>query len=900
MRSFTDTLAQLDTDLAGGALALVPNYRSSDQLIDALCAWRRRHGAPAVQPRPAIVAIDLWLSDLWRALAQLDDARVLASRLLSTGEEQLLWSRLISEAAPDLLLLNPEGTASTLAAGYRLLQQWQIPLDTLRAQLSLTDETLDDRARAFTWFKAFENHCNQEQCLTFSGSVQALCALIAAGRLEPLGLLPRTILLWGFDQPPPLYRALFEALEQRGVAIARIEVAERQPALRLVRCAQPDEEALAAARWAAEVLRQDPEACIGLVTADSDLLKGALARACSRVFHATPDAFTNTLSAALSDDAWVHAALTVLELDREHLPTTTALALLRSPWLLAQEEELDARAELELRLRQKQSEATRLAELRRLCLQEDKPWYCPQLGAALAALQQARLRQPRQLPLSGWLERFEPTWQLLLPRERLLTAGRRALLSSWEQLLRTLYVNDSHERLSAAQALRSLRAHCRHTTLALGKRQAPVLLLTPVTATGMNFTHLWCLQMTDDYWPGEQRPHPYLPLALQREHGMPAASPEAALAESRLLFESLLRHTAQEVVCSYAAVADDLPQRPTTLLPAALVAQEQTPVAAASLHLLVAEQLGQNLEIVADATTLPVRTASNSGGASLIASQSACPFQAFARYRLHLREVPPLEFGIPHHAIGSCVHEALQVFWNRLQSSDTLHALTGAELERQLREALRPALARVARDYPLLMSPALQTLEEMRLTQLLLRWLEQEKQRAPFTLQHTELALPLQLSTLRLDLRIDRVDRLADGSVAIVDYKTGRRLSRDWDSERPEAPQLLLYELAWSQHDAAAPSHALLYAQLNVEAVGYAGIAGDDSLGLPLALERFTNAAPDWNALRVYWQRVLTLLADEFLQGYAAVQPARRDSCTYCHYRALCRIDAQAVTGETP
>jgi probable DNA repair protein len=565
---------------------------------------------------------------------------------------------------------------------------------------------------------------------------------------------------------------------------------------------------------------------------------------------------------------------------------------------LAQDEEQDARAELELRLRQRQSETTRLAELRQLCLQEDKPWHCPQLGAALAALQQLRLRQPRQLRLSGWLQRFEQTWQRLLPRERLLAAGQSALLSAWEQLLRTLYSHDSQETLSAAEARRNLRAHCRHTTLALGKRQAPVSLLTPVTAAGMSFTHLWCLQMTDEHWPGEQRPHPYLPLALQREHAMPAASPAAVLEQSRLLFAGLLRRTGTEVVCSYAAVADDLPQRPSTLLPATLISQNQVDAVAAALHPLVTEQIGQNIEIAADITTLPLHAEAISGGASLIASQSACPFQAFARYRLNLREVPPLKFGIPPQVIGRCVHEALQVFWNALKNFATLHDLTAAELERQLREALRPALARIARDYPRLMSPALQTLEATRLTHLLLRWLDAEKQRSPFTLQNTELALPLQLSGLRLDLRIDRVDRLTDGTVAIVDYKTGRQLSHDWDSERPEAPQLLLYELAWSQQNNAAPSQALLYAQIHVEALGYTGIASDDSLGLPLALERFTTAAPTWNALRAHWQGVLTLLADEFLQGYAAVQPARQSSCTYCHYRALCRIDAPVVMEE--
>src|SRR5690606_26447284 len=143
---------------------------------------------------------------------------------------------------------------------------------------------------------------------------------------------------------------------------------------------------------------------------------------------------------------------------------------------------------------------------------------------------------------------------------------RRALLSSWEQLLRTLHSTANPEPMSAADAVRHLRAHCRHTTLALGKRQAPILLLTPVTAAGLRFTHLWCLQMTDSHWPGEQRPHPYLPLSLQRDFGMPAASPEVALAESRALLEALQQQTTTEVVYSYAGVAEDLPQRPSALL----------------------------------------------------------------------------------------------------------------------------------------------------------------------------------------------------------------------------------------------------------------------------------------------------------------------------------------------
>src|SRR5690606_12886536 len=115
----------------------------------------------------------------------------------------------------------------------------------------------------------------------------------------------------------------------------------------------------------------------------------------------------------------------------------------------------------------------------------------------------------------------------------------------------------------------------------------------------------------------------------QREYGMPAASPAAALEESRKLLDGLRQQTVAEVVFSYASVAEDLPQRPSALLPPSLVEEALPADPAAALHPLIKEQTGQNLERIEDLTSLPLQKISEGGGANLIASQSACPFQAF-------------------------------------------------------------------------------------------------------------------------------------------------------------------------------------------------------------------------------------------------------------------------------
>ena len=48
-------------------------------------------------------------------------------------------------------------------------------------------------------------------------------------------------------------------------------------------------------------------------------------------------------------------------------------------------------------------------------------------------------------------------------------------------------------------------------------------------------------------------------------------------------------------------------------------------------------------------------------------------------------------------------------------------------------------------------------------------------------------------------MRIDRIDRLADGARVLIDYKSGLA-DADWRGERPDNPQLPLYALLRPKH----------------------------------------------------------------------------------------------------
>jgi len=78
-------------------------------------------------------------------------------------------------------------------------------------------------------------------------------------------------------------------------------------------------------------------------------------------------------------------------------------------------------------------------------------------------------------------------------------------------------------------------------------------------------------------------------------------------------------------------------------------------------------------------------------------------------------------------------------------------------------------------------------------TQQLQQFLELTRTTAQPEVLQTEQTFDLQVAATKLRGRVDRIDRLASGSVAIVDYKTGKPKSQE---EADESLQLSLYALA--------------------------------------------------------------------------------------------------------
>ena len=83
--------------------------------------------------------------------------------------------------------------------------------------------------------------------------------------------------------------------------------------------------------------------------------------------------------------------------------------------------------------------------------------------------------------------------------------------------------------------------------------------------------------------------------------------------------------------------------------------------------------------------------------------------------------------------------------------------------------------------------------ELQRLNDLLLEWISFEKTRTPFKVISREADFEIQCLDTLLNISVDRIDLLEDGSYLIIDYKSSLQNLSDWFGNYPRKPQLPIY-----------------------------------------------------------------------------------------------------------
>jgi hypothetical protein len=191
--------------------------------------------------------------------------------------------------------------------------------------------------------------------------------------------------------------------------------------------------------------------------------------------------------------------------------------------------------------------------------------------------------------------------------------------------------------------------------------------------------------------------------------------------------------------------------------------------------------------------------------------------------------------------------------------------------------------------------PVVAAAEGQHIATLARQWLvDVERPRTPFAVVDTEARRRVSLAGVTLDVTLDRVDRLASGGIAIVDYKTGRASAPSrWFDARPEAPQLALYALAHAQ-GGGETMVALAYGEVRPGEPRVLGLTGDPgawpALSDPVAASN--GQAADWPAALAMLERGVHDLASAIAAGDARIDPRDYGTCRRCSLQSVCRIRA--------
>ena len=191
-------------------------------------------------------------------------------------------------------------------------------------------------------------------------------------------------------------------------------------------------------------------------------------------------------------------------------------------------------------------------------------------------------------------------------------------------------------RISFNDALSALVRIASQTLFAPESRHAPIQIMGPLESAGSSFDALWFLSADDLSWPATPAPNPLLSWHLQRELAMPGTDPAHDTDHARRITLRIAA-SASTVLFSYAKQsAEEGIQRPspvvTGLTTTGIALQRRSADEIAPADPTPAPI--QLEPILDDAPIPPPPDRVLQGGASILQSQAACGFRAFAEKRL--------------------------------------------------------------------------------------------------------------------------------------------------------------------------------------------------------------------------------------------------------------------------
>ena len=866
---------------------------AQQQLQNGLKSWE----TPDILP---------WASWIRRCWSDLRIRHKELELLLNSTQELLLWQQIINAQAPANFLWHIPSVAAQAQAAWQIKKQYRIP------ELSKTETAGKDAVAFRDWSQAFTEHCRRKNIIDAASVPER----IGGDLISNLALPSKGILLAGFEGLAPQQEEFARQLRGIGMPVIQHQDTEARSAqVQVAECRDISEEIRWSAQWAKQIISEKPKAKIGILVPNLRELRPRIEQTFEEVLspgclnygsEQRPPPFSISLGRPLLDYPMISIIFTILELKPRALPLASVSELLRTPFIKGCAKERASRALFDEKLRRRNQQVYDLDEIKYHAAQMGKRGQSLVVFVrCLTNLCKFRKQLPAQCAPSRWSECFSEMLEIAgWPGERELNSNEQQQNEAWgsilEKLASTHVVKPGIVRYEALSVLRRVadeQSFQQHTP------EPPVEVMDPQGAAAMRFDHVWMLGMNENAWPSPAVPNPFLPIKLQIKHEVPHADSRLHLDWTEQLQQRILR-SSPDAVLSFSLYEGDRPLLGSPLLPSGGRFESTCNLSEIlSYPHLVFDS--RDIEDIEDSKAPPLDAFK--GGTGLFGDQSQCPFRAFAKHRLHSRGLEDPDIGISPMQRGLMMHRLMQLFWDEVKTRDALEKRSDDENAQLIKSLVDQQIREQRTRMPTTFMPRFSKIEAQKMESAMITWMGQELARKPFRVRDNEFTVQATVEGIEFQGRVDRIDELEDGSLVIIDYKTGIPNINDWRSARPLDPQMPVYAVAIGGMTAA-----VVFAILKRgDSFGYTGLVRRENVfdserritGLRKQVKGFESDLSvrekfffddaeykTWEDLLDRWRENLEAIAIEFREGRAMVRPIKPSVCRWCDQTPFCRI----------
>ena len=734
-------------------------------------------------------AIYSWQDFLDILLSEAKDPATLPTRI-NENQSELLWERCLRKEIGEGIT-GVTGLVRLSRDTWQRLADWCVTIRDVARSAASRDQRLFAAAAG-----RYAGILERENWVDDAGLGALVDELIRADRATGHG----RVTLAGFDRDRPIVSRVLAALADKGCDLKSAPVPRMAESMVLQCFEAPDAEMRAAGAWARQQLEENPDKTIAIVAGNLDkeaeqkthLVREGLVPGWQYAPSSVAHAVNVSYGRKLGDYPAVSVALLLLRWLVRDLSAGDIGHLLRTPLLACAP--TAGRSALELKLRQL----------------PDRKWSPGMLSAALrgrsddagvadwlrlvASITKRRRELPKKASPAAWaLYVDEMLKTCRWPGEDVLSSFDFQLVNRWRELLNDLARLDLvSPAMSCEAAVHRLELMAAGAVFQPESEGKAVQLIGPLEASGAEFDAVWISGLTAANWPPPGNPSPLVARGLQRQLGMPDADPSDTLAYAQRLLMRL-GSAADSVVCSYPLTEDDAEQAPSGLL-LALGAKSGPARPDPGWHAAALSKAADTI-IVEESVPGIVPGELVSGGAGTVQRQMTDPIAAFIVGRLGVRRLQAQAVGLPAALRGNIIHDALHQLYIDTPTRGDIGSWSDDELDGRIATALDAAFARHERNTDVALMELFK-LERHRVGELMRVFVTVDRAREEFSVAAVENEVSFAEADVRLKLRVDRIDRMPDDSLVILDYKTGAKRKFLQSDGQPREIQLIAYASA--------------------------------------------------------------------------------------------------------